>query len=78
MERTLRSDAADVLADVGRRWGWVLAFGIATLPLLLGIFWIVNGAIEVFTAPSHRRMPGRGWTIFMGLLSVVADVVVLA
>jgi uncharacterized membrane protein HdeD (DUF308 family) len=153
MERTLRSDAADVLADVGRHWGWVLAFGIvtllagilaliwtgrtvvvlavlfgiqlvvagifrfvaalatddetgatrvllallgvlsfivglyalrhilvtiATLALLLGIFWIVNGAIEVFTALSHRRMPGRGWTIFMGLLSVVAGVVVLA
>jgi uncharacterized membrane protein HdeD (DUF308 family) len=50
---------------------------IATLALLLGIFWIVNGAIEVFTALSHRRMPGRGWTIFMGLLSVVAGVVVL-
>jgi uncharacterized membrane protein HdeD (DUF308 family) len=44
---------------------------IATLALLLGIFWIVNGAIEVFTALSHRRMPGRGWTIFMGLLGVV-------
>ena len=50
---------------------------IATLALLLGIFWIVNGAIEVFTALSHRRVPGCGWTIFMGLLSVVADVAVL-
>jgi uncharacterized membrane protein HdeD (DUF308 family) len=152
MERTPRSDAADVLAGVGRHWGWVLAFGIvtllagilalawpgrtvvvlavlfgvqlvvagifrfvaalatddetgatrvllallgvlsfivglyalrhilvtiATLALLLGIFWIVNGAIEVFTALSHRRMPGRGWTILMGLLSAVAGVVIL-
>jgi uncharacterized membrane protein HdeD (DUF308 family) len=50
---------------------------IATLALLLGIFWIVNGAIEVFTALSHRRMPGRGWTILMGLLSAVAGVVIL-
>ncbi|HEX2289643.1 MAG TPA: HdeD family acid-resistance protein [Pseudonocardiaceae bacterium] len=152
MERTPRADAADVLAGVGRHWGWVLAFGIvtllagllalawpgrtvvvlallfgvqlvvagifrfvaalatddetgatrvllallgvlsfivglyalrhilvtiATLALLLGIFWIVNGAIEVFTALSHRRMPGRGWTILMGLLSAVAGVVIL-
>jgi uncharacterized membrane protein HdeD (DUF308 family) len=152
MERTPRTDAADVLASVGRHWGWVLAFGIvtllagilalawpgrtvvvlavlfgvqlvvagifrfvaalatddetgatrvllallgvlsfivglyalrhilvtiATLALLLGIFWIVNGAIEVFTALSHRRMPGRGWTILMGLLSAVAGVVIL-
>jgi hypothetical protein len=26
VERTLRADAADVLAGVGRHWGWVLAF----------------------------------------------------
>jgi hypothetical protein len=50
---------------------------IAALALLLGIFWIVNGAMEVFTALSHRGMQGRGWTSFMGLLGVVAGVVVL-
>jgi uncharacterized membrane protein HdeD (DUF308 family) len=50
---------------------------IAALALLLGIFWIVNGAVEAFAALSHRGMQGRGWTIFMGLLSVVAGVVVL-
>lgn len=50
---------------------------IAALALLLGIFWIVNGAIETFTALSHREMRGRGWTSFMGLLSIVAGVVVL-
>jgi uncharacterized membrane protein HdeD (DUF308 family) len=152
MDRQRRGDAADVLAGVGRHWGWVLAFGIITLlaglltlawpgrtivvvavlfgaqlvvagifrfvaalasddetgatrvllallgvlsfivglyalghvlltiaalALLLGIFWIVNGAVEVFAALSHRGMQGRGWTIFMGLLSVLAGVVVL-
>jgi uncharacterized membrane protein HdeD (DUF308 family) len=51
---------------------------IAALALLLGIFWIVNGAVETFTALSHRGMQGRGWTVFMGLLSVLAGVVVLA
>jgi uncharacterized membrane protein HdeD (DUF308 family) len=152
MDRTLRTDAADVLAGIGRHWGWVLAFGIVTLlvglaavvwpgrtvvviavlfgiqlvaagiyrfvgafaadeasggtrvllallgvlsfivglyalrhilitvaalALLLGIFWIVNGAVEAFTALSHRGMPSRGWTVLMGLLSVIAGVVVL-
>lgn len=152
MDSQLRGDAADLLAGVGRHWGWVLAFGIITLlaglltlawpgrtivvvavlfgiqlvvagifrfvaalasddesgatrvllallgvlsfivglyalrnilvtvaalALLLGIFWIVNGAVEAFTALSHRGMQGRGWTIFTGLLSVVAGVVVL-
>jgi uncharacterized membrane protein HdeD (DUF308 family) len=152
MDRPLRTDAADMLAGVGRHWGWALFFGIVTvlagllavvwpgrtivvvavlfgaqlvvagifrfvaalaageedtgsrvllallgvlsfivglyalrhilitiaaLALLLGIFWIVNGAVETFTALSHRGTQGRGWTIFMGLLSVVAGVVVL-
>jgi uncharacterized membrane protein HdeD (DUF308 family) len=148
-----RSDIADVLAGIGRAWGWVLFFGIVTvllgivvlvwpdativvlavlfgiqlilagifrfvsalaiddapggtrallallgvlafivgiyalrhvnvtiaaLALLLGIFWIVNGAIELFTAIGHREMPGRGWTIVLALLSIVAGIVVLA
>ena len=152
MDRTLRGDPADMLAAVGRHWGWVLTFGILTLivgllalawpgrtivaiavlfglqlvaagifrfvaafaaeeesgatrvllallgvlsvvvglyalrhilvtvqalALLLGIFWIVNGTVELFSALSYRGMPGRGWTVFMGLLSVAAGVVAL-
>jgi uncharacterized membrane protein HdeD (DUF308 family) len=151
MARELRGDPADMLAGIGRHWGWVLFFGIVTvlaglftlvwpgrtivviavlfgiqlivagifrfvaafatdesggtrvllallgvlsfivglyalrhilitvaaLALLLGIFWIVNGVVETFTALSHRGMQGRGWTIFMGLLSIAAGIVVL-
>jgi len=149
----LRGDPADIVARVGRHWGWVLGFGIVTfvlgilalawpgrtlivvavvfgaqlvvmgifrfvsalasgdltggtrvllallgvlsliiglyavrhilvtllaLALLLGIFWVVNGAVELFSALSHREMQGRGWTAFMGILSVVSGVIVLA
>jgi uncharacterized membrane protein HdeD (DUF308 family) len=51
---------------------------IVALALLLGIFWIVNGVIEVFTALSHREMSGRGWRVFMGFLSTIAGIVLLA
>ena len=153
MSLDARSDISDVLAGIGRAWGWVFFFGIATvllgivviawpdetivvvavlfgiqlilagifrfvsalaiddapggtrvllallgvlafivgiyalrhvnvtiaaLALLLGIFWIVNGAIELFTAIGHREMPARGWTIILSLLSIVAGIVVLA
>jgi uncharacterized membrane protein HdeD (DUF308 family) len=149
----LRGDPADIVARVGRHWGWVLGFGIVTfvlgilalawpgrtlivvavvfgaqlvvmgifrfvsafasadttggtrlllallgvlsliiglyavrhilvtllaLALLLGIFWVVNGVVELFSALSHREMQGRGWTAFMGILSVVSGVIVLA
>ncbi len=51
---------------------------IVALALLLGIFWVVNGVIEIFTAASHREMHGRGWRVAMGILSIVAGVVLLA
>ena len=149
----LRGDPADMVARVGRHWGWVLGFGCVTfvlgilalawpgrtlivvavvfgaqlvvmgifrfvsafasadltggtrvllallgvlsliiglyavrhvlvtllaLALLLGIFWVVNGTIELFSALSHREMQGRGWTAFMGLLSIASGIIVLA
>ena len=152
MVTQLRRDPADMVAGIGRHWGWVLAFGIITLAvgvivlawpsetlvvvavlfgiqlivmgifrfvaafaagdvgggtrvlyallgvlsliiglyavrhvlitllalaLLLGIFWIVSGAVELFTALSHRGMEGRGWGIASGILGILAGIVVL-
>lgn len=148
-----RSDPADLVARVGRHWGWVLGFGIVTvivgiaalawpgrtlvvvavlfgiqlivmgifrfasaiasddltggsrvllallgvlsliiglyavrhvlitllaLAVLLGIFWIVSGAVELFMALSHREMRHRGWNSVLGAISVLAGIVVLA
>jgi len=50
---------------------------LLALALLLGIFWVVSGTVELFTALSRRETPNRGWTAFMGILSVLAGVVVL-
>lgn len=51
---------------------------IVALGLLLGIFWVANGVIELFTGISHRSMPGREWRLAMGTLSVLAGVILLA
>jgi uncharacterized membrane protein HdeD (DUF308 family) len=51
---------------------------IVALGLLIGIFWVANGVIELFTAVSHRNMAGRAWRVVMGTLSVVAGVILLA
>src|SRR6266576_654001 len=51
---------------------------LLALAVLLGIFWVVNGTIEFFTALSHSGMPQRGWTAFMGVLSILAGIIVLA
>jgi uncharacterized membrane protein HdeD (DUF308 family) len=39
MDRELRTDAADLLAGIGRHWGWVLTFGIITL--LAGVLVVI-------------------------------------
>jgi uncharacterized membrane protein HdeD (DUF308 family) len=60
---------------------WAIRHVLLTLLALvvfLGIYWIVNGVIEIFTALSHRGMPQRGWTVVMGLLSFLAGLIVLA
>lgn len=50
---------------------------LLALVVLLGIFWVVNGTIELFSAMSHRGMPDRGWTAAIGVLSILAGIVVL-
>ena len=50
---------------------------IVALALLLGIFWVVNGTIELFTAISQRELPNRGWNIFSGVLGVIAGFILL-
>ena len=60
---------------------WAVRHVVITLVALvvfLGIFWVVNGLIEIFTAVGHRDMPDRGWSILMGVLSIFAGLIVLA
>jgi len=50
---------------------------IVALALLLGIFWVVNGTTELFTAISQRELPNRGWNIFSGILGIIAGIILL-
>jgi uncharacterized membrane protein HdeD (DUF308 family) len=60
---------------------WAVRHVVITLVALvvfLGIFWVVNGLIEIFTAVAHRDVPDRGWSVLMGVLSIFAGLIVLA
>jgi uncharacterized membrane protein HdeD (DUF308 family) len=50
---------------------------IVALALLLGILWVVVGAMELFTALSHPGLRERDWTIFISILSVIAGIILL-
>jgi uncharacterized membrane protein HdeD (DUF308 family) len=50
---------------------------VLALGLLLGIYWVVDGFTAVFAAADHPGLPGRGWTVFTGVLSVIAGLMLL-
>jgi uncharacterized membrane protein HdeD (DUF308 family) len=50
---------------------------VTTLAFLIGLFWIVGGIIEFFTAYSDFGSPARGWRVVMGILAFAAGVVTL-
>jgi len=51
---------------------------LLALTVFLGIFWVVNGVIDIFSALAHREMPARGWAVVSGILSAIAGIIVLA
>ena len=50
---------------------------VTTLAFLIGLFWVVGGIIEFFTAYGDYGSEARGWRIFMGLLALAAGIVTL-
>lgn len=55
-----------------------LGVTISILPVVVGIFWIIQGVMEFFAAVANRDMPSRGWTMFMGVVGLVAGIVLVS
>jgi uncharacterized membrane protein HdeD (DUF308 family) len=53
-------------------------YAILLLAIWIGIGFIFRGVAAVAAAISVPQFPGRGWTIFFGVISVIAGIVVLA
>ncbi|SON63373.1 hypothetical protein MSIMFI_04903 [Mycobacterium simulans] len=61
----------------------VLAFrhfgnAVLLLAIWIGIGFIFRGVATTVSAISDPTLPGRGWSIFVGLISLIAGIVVLA
>ncbi len=50
---------------------------VTTLAFLIGLFWVIGGIIEFFTAYSDHGSEARGWRIAMGVLAFAAGIVTL-
>lgn len=51
---------------------------VGILALLIGLGWVIRGIAELVEGLANPGMPARGWAIFIGALSLVAGLVVLA
>ena len=53
-------------------------YAIWLLAIWVGIGFIFQGVAETALAVSYSELPGRGWHIFLGVISIIAGMVVLA
>jgi uncharacterized membrane protein HdeD (DUF308 family) len=51
---------------------------VAALAILVGIFWLVAGIIDVIGGLSPGPVHGRGWRLLTGALGIIASIAVLA
>jgi len=49
---------------------------LATLTLVLAAYFVVTGIAEVFSALGASGVPGRGWLLFSGIVSVLLGVMI--
>jgi uncharacterized membrane protein HdeD (DUF308 family) len=58
-----QADAADVLASIGRHWGWIMAFGVLTLLAGVAVLaWPGRTLMEITLAFRLRSLGHRART----------------
>ena len=45
---------------------------VLVLGMIIGVFWVIAGVIDIISALSRRRPSGRGWEILTGVVLVLA------
>jgi uncharacterized membrane protein HdeD (DUF308 family) len=53
-------------------------YAILLLAIWIGVGFIFRGVATTISAISDPHLPGRGWSIFVGVISLIAGIVVLA
>lgn len=53
-------------------------YAVLLLAIWIGVGFIVRGVTALATAIADKQLPGRGWAIFFGIVSVLAGFIVLA
>jgi uncharacterized membrane protein HdeD (DUF308 family) len=52
-------------------------YAVLLLAIWIGVGFIFQGVAEAVLAISHKELPGRGWHIFMGVITAIAGMIVI-
>lgn len=66
------------LLSIRQLWEGDLALVVLLLAIWIGVGFVFRGVATTVSAISDPELPGRGWTIFFGVLSLLAGIVMLA
>src|ERR1700752_4258976 len=61
-----------------RHFGSDPSYAVLLLAIWIGIGFIFRGVATTVSAISDPELPGRGWSIFVGVITLLAGIVVLA
>ena len=50
---------------------------IGIIAVIIGLFWIVFGLVEVFQGVTNSNLPGRWWTVLGGVVAAGAGVLLV-
>lgn len=53
-------------------------FGVFLLAIWIGVGFVFQGVSEIAVASGTPGLPGRGWQIFLGVITVLAGMIVIA
>jgi len=51
---------------------------VVVIAVILGVYWIISGIVDFIMAVGDKNYPQRGFTIFLGIVQVIAGIIIVA
>jgi uncharacterized membrane protein HdeD (DUF308 family) len=70
------SESLQDATGVGKLEGAAIGSALL-LGIFIGVAWLISGVTQLFLAIENKGDPGRGWSIFLGILSIIAGLILI-
>jgi uncharacterized membrane protein HdeD (DUF308 family) len=70
------SESLQDATGVGKLEGAAIGSALL-LGIFIGVAWLISGVTQLFLAIENKGDPGRGWAIFLGIISIIAGLILI-